>query len=163
MPQSAQNGAQRDLTRERDQEVIPAAKELLQALAARADLAMGSAASLTAEQAAGYYQKVYQEDVVPLLIKHNLKLNAIPYLFSIILQPMQLLNDVVTSSFEMNRNIADAFKYDIADIDDLRVLDLDAALKTGAAALKKRAGEKTEALQTPPKAAKKAKKDKKSK
>jgi hypothetical protein len=92
---------------------------------------MGSRANITPEQAALYYQKVFKEDAVPVFLQHNIKLNAIPYVFSLLMQPAQLLNDIVTSSFEMNRDLADAMKYNITDIDDLRVKDLDEALMAG--------------------------------
>ena len=119
----------RNRTAERDAEIIPVARKLLSRLAAREDLLMGNKGKLTEEQAALYYQKLYQEEVVPLLVENNIKLNAIPYLFSIMMQPISLLNDVTTSSFEMNRDLADAGKWGIKDIDDLRVKDLDEALK----------------------------------
>lgn len=123
--------AERNHTAERDAEVIPVVRKLLKALAEREDLMMGSSGLVSPEKAAEYYREVYQTIVVPLFLEHNIKLNAIPYVFSLILQPFQLLNDVVTSSFEMNRDIADAMKYNITDIDDLRVGDLDTALKAG--------------------------------
>lgn len=148
----------RDLTAERDAEVLPLVRKLLVALASREDLMMGSSSTISADKAAEYYQKVYLEVVVPLLLESNIKLNAIPYVFSVILQPFQLLNDVVTSSFEMNRDLADSFKYGIGDIDDLRVLDLDAALKTGVEEVKKRAVAKSAAEAAPAEApAKKSK------
>lgn len=122
---------ERDLTAERDAEVIPVVKALLKRLAAREDLVLGSRNLVSAEKAALYYQTIYKEDVVPLFLEHNIKMNAIPYVFSLLMQPAQLLNDVVTSSFEMNRDLADAMKYNIADINDLRVKDIDDTLKAG--------------------------------
>lgn len=123
--------APRDRTAERDAEIIPVVRELLKAMADRPDLLMGSSSLITPESAAVYYREVYKEIVVPLFLKHNIKLDAIPYVFSLMMQPAQLLNDIVTSSFEMNRDLADAMKYNIPDIDDLRVQDLDNALKAG--------------------------------
>lgn len=129
--------ADRNYTKERDDAVIPVARKLLTLLAQREDLMMGSSETITPDKAAEYYQKVFAEDFIPLVKEANLKLDELTYLFSIILQPMQLLNDVVTSSFEQNRDIADAFKYGVNDIHDLRVNDLDAALHEGAAAVAK--------------------------
>lgn len=126
----------RNFTAERDTEVIPVALKIIKALGAREDLMMGSHARVQADKAAEYYQKVYLEDIVPIMIEHNLKLNDIQFLFSIILQPFQLLADVTNNSFNMNRDIADAKKYGIDDIDDMRVLDLDKALKESAEAEK---------------------------
>lgn len=119
----------RNLTKERDADVIPVARELFRFLASHEDLMMGSRESTNAEKAAEYFQKIYIEGVIPLFKQHNLRLDAISYVFQLMMQPIQLLNDVTTSSFEMNRDLADAKKYKIADIAELRVNDLDAALK----------------------------------
>ena len=119
-----------DLSAERDEKVLPIARKLLKLLADREDLNMGSRASIkTQEEAAKYYQKVYQDDVVPLLLEHNMKLNDIPYLFSVMLQPIQFTSDITTSSIEMNRDLADAKKYGLKDIQDICVDDIDTALK----------------------------------
>lgn len=118
----------RDLSKERDNRVIPVVRKLLARLAAKKDLPVGLRQE-DAEKAAKYYQELYQKEVVPLFLEAGLKLKDITYVFSLMMQPIQLLNDVTTSSFEMNRDLADAKKYGIADIDDLSVKDLDAALK----------------------------------
>lgn len=127
--QTAEIVPPRDFTAERDTEVIPAAKELLARILLREDLMIGSSQKVNAEKAAEYYQKVYQEDVVPMLLARNLRLADVPYLFSLMLQPIQLLMDVTNGSFNMNRGLADAKKWGVKDIDDLRVVDLDEALK----------------------------------
>lgn len=122
----------RDFTAERDAEVIPVVRKLLHVIGSKTDLPIGArkgATSAEVEAVARYYEKLYQEEVVPIFLEANIKLNAIPYVFSLILTPFQLLNDVTTSSFEMNRDLADAKKYGITDINDLRVNDLDKALK----------------------------------
>lgn len=119
---------QRDYTKERNDEVVPVVRELLKILASREDLPIAVSAE-SEQNAAKYFQELYVSEIVPLLIKSNLKLDAIKYLFSLTMQPIQLLNDVTTSSFEMNRDIADAKKYGLKDIADMRVNDLDAALK----------------------------------
>ena len=118
----------RDFTAERDAEIVPIVRKLLLKLASRSDLKIGSS-NLDEAELALFYQKVYQEDVIPLFLEANIKLNSISYVFSLLLQPFQLLSDVTTSSFEMNRDLADAKKYGITDIDDLRVGYLDKALK----------------------------------
>lgn len=131
MEHKAQAPQERNYTLERDQKVIPIVRELLKRMADRPDLLMGSSQTVVtgAEEFSKYYQKVFAEDLIPLLLKHNPKLKDISYIFSLILQPFQLLNDVVTSSFEMNRDLSDARKYGLSDIDDLDVLGLDKALK----------------------------------
>lgn len=126
----AQAPAERDYTKERDLRVIPVARVLLRRMAARDDLKMGSSVTVISPEAlAVYYRNIFKEDVIPVLLEANLKLKDLTYLFSLMLQPTQLLNDVVTSSFEMNRDLSDARKYGLADIDDLDVRGLDAALR----------------------------------
>lgn len=120
--------APRDFTAERDAEVIPAAKELLVRLAVRKDLMMGSGQNVQAEKAAKYYQDVYVTDVVPLLKRHNIKIKDLKYLFSILLQPIQLIMDVTEASFHMNEDLANAKKWGVKDMADLRIMDLDRAL-----------------------------------
>lgn len=120
---------QRDYTAERDAAVVPVARELIKLVAARADELVMGQVGVSETKAAELAQKMYKEDVIPLVMKHNLRLNELPYLFSIILQPFTFLNDMTTSSMEMNRDLADARLYGIDDIDELRISDLDNALK----------------------------------
>lgn len=149
MAPTAKNEAERDLTLERDQECIPVAMKLIQALAKR-DLSKHMGSTLNQQETALFMNKVYLEDVVPIMLESNIKLNQLPFVFSIILQPFQFLNDVTTSNFENNRDIADGFKYGMPDITEMRVSDLDAALREGVQDVKAKAGAKTEALQAKP-------------
>lgn len=134
-------------TLDRDNEIIPLVRELFSLMAARPDLEMGSSESTNEVKLAECYQKIYNEDLVPLLRKYNVKLESIRYIFSLMLQPFQTLEHVTKLTFDRNRDIADGFKYGIADIKDLRVMDLDTALKTGAAAMLAQAESKPEAKQ----------------
>lgn len=120
---------QRDFTAERDAEVLPCARELLNILASKEDLIMGMGANFNEQKAALYYQDLYVKDIVPLLLKYNLKLNAFTYLFQVVLQPFQLISSLTETSMDMNRDLADAKKYNLKDIADLRLADLDNALK----------------------------------
>ena len=128
-PEATQDEPQRDYTAERDEEIIPAAKELLARLAVRPDLKIGSAKSIGGEDSAyEYYQQVYQEDVVPMLRARNVKLNDITYIFQLMMQAVQLLSDVSTNSIKMNRDIGDSKAWGVKDKDDLRIADLDKML-----------------------------------
>lgn len=160
VPEVPQEVPQRNYTAERDAEVFPAVREILGLLAARTDLAMGTTSTTSESSLAEYYQKVYQEDVVGVLLKYNLKLDDIPFVFSIMMQPIQLLSDITTASFEMNRDLADGFKYGIPDIRDLRIQDLDAALRAGAKDAKDRlhSSAKKQTVDKPKSASKKKRK-----
>lgn len=121
----------RNYTLERDQEIIPVVRKILKALAEREDLMMGSSQTVTTEGQAEYYAQVYKEVIVPLFMEHNIKLNDISAVFQFLMQPAQMLDNVTSASFDANKDIADGFKYGIKDIDDMRVMDLDNALKAG--------------------------------
>jgi len=116
---------ERDYTQERDDRVIPVAKKFIKLLAVRDDLMMGFVQAKEPEKTAKYYQKVFQEDVIPLLMEPNLKISDIPFLFSIILQPFQMVATITESSFKNNRALTDAELYKIDDIDELTVNRLD--------------------------------------
>lgn len=122
---------QQNHTLDRDKDIIPLVKKIIKAFAEMPDLLIGSGESTTEAKLAVYYQKVYIEVMVPLLRESNIKLNAIQYIFSLCMQPFQLLNDVTTSSIEMNRDLADAIKWGFGstkELDDMRVSDLDKVL-----------------------------------
>lgn len=124
---------QRDFTAERDTEIIPAARELLARLAVQSDLKIGSSATIGGvESAAAYYQKFYQEEVVPMLRARNLKLADVPYLFQLMGQAVQLVSDVTTSSLAMNRDIGEAKVWGVKEKDDVRVADLERVLMPSA-------------------------------
>ena len=112
----------------RRDEVVPIARKVLKALADREDLPVG-VTNGTSESAAVWYQDFYVSTIIPILVEHNVKLNNIPYIFQLVMQPVEFMREVTTASFERNRDIADARKYGLKDIDDLRVMDLDVALK----------------------------------
>lgn len=123
------NMEKRNYTKERDDEVIPVAKEVLLALVARKDLVIGSSESITTEQAAVYYRDLAKNVIIPLLIKKDLKVEDINYVFQVMVQPINFIKEMVLTSFEMNRKISDANLYGIKEIQDLRISVLDKKLK----------------------------------
>lgn len=143
-PLSDEMAPERDLSKERDERVIPVAKALLKTLASRDDLMLGSA-GVNKEDLGQYYAKVYQEDVITALFAANLYLTDITYLFSIMQQVIQLISDVTTQSLEMNTELAGAKLWGVDDLDDLRLVDVQKVL-TGSDTLgvDKKAGEGAE-------------------
>lgn len=121
--------SKKNLTRERDEQLIPVARELLLALAAREDLAMGGSETISVEKTAEYYQNKYLDIVIPLLIEKDIKVKDIDYLFQLMLIPINFIKEVTISSFAANRDLSDAQMYGLKDIDDLRISDLDKKLK----------------------------------
>jgi len=120
---------QQNLSKERDKRVIPIARKILLALAARDDLVMGGPESITTEDAALYYQQKYIDIIAPMLIEEDMYLKDIDYLFQLMSQPLNFVKEITISSFAMNRDIADAQMYGVDDIDDLKVSTLDSKLK----------------------------------
>jgi hypothetical protein len=122
---------QRDYTKERDERVIPVARELLQLLASNEKLPMGAEVTTGGQETvAKECTEIYQKTVIPLLLEKNLKLDEISYLFSIMQQGVHLVSEITLSSLEMNKKQSDAIAYEVGDIDDLTIGDIDAMLKS---------------------------------
>jgi len=121
--------SKKNLTKERDDELIPVARKLLLSLAAREDLVMGGSETISVEKAAEYYQNKYLDVIVPLLLEKDIKIKDIDYLFSLMLQPINFIKEVTVTSFDSNRSRSDAQMYGLKDIGDLRISDLDRKLK----------------------------------
>jgi len=119
----------RNFTKERDVELAPIARTLLLALSAREDLMMGSNETVTVEDALKYYQEKVVSVILPVLIKQNVKIEDVPYIFQLMSQPVNFVKDITVNSFAMNRAIADANLYGVKDISELRVNELDNKLK----------------------------------
>ncbi len=118
-----------NLTKKRDEKLIPIARKLLLAIVAREDLVMGGSETISIEKAAKYYQDKYIDIVIPLLLENDIKIIDIDYLFQLMLQPINLIKEITMSSFDSNRKISDAQMYGLKDIDDLKISDLDKYLK----------------------------------
>jgi len=79
-----------NLTKKRDEKLIPIARKLLLAIVAREDLVMGGSETISIEKAAKYYQDKYIDIVIPLLLENDIKIIDIDYLFQLMLQPINL-------------------------------------------------------------------------
>ena len=118
----------KDLTLEREQEMMPIARELLKRMVSNDKLALKSIQTLSNKEYEEY-TAFYQKEVVPFLKEKNPKLNSLDYMFALMLTILNNVKMVVETSFETNKRIADAKKYGLADPDDMRVMDLEKALK----------------------------------
>lgn len=117
-----------DATTQRRNEIAPIALEIIKRIAAREEKFLGF---LTGEEddANDISIAIFSEEIIPLLMEKNIKIVDIPYLFQLVLQPFQLFSQITTNSFEVNRDLAEARFYGLKDVRDLRVMDLDEALK----------------------------------
>lgn len=127
-PLSDEMAPQRDYSAEREARVVPVAKDLLKRIANHPDLVIGSGKKVTEESMALFYKDLYVSDIIPVIFGANLLLNDIPYLFSIMMQAIQLTSDVTTNSIQQSREIANAKKWGVEDTDDLSLQDLQEAL-----------------------------------
>lgn len=118
--QEAFNGA------ESDAEAIAIAKRIFAVLSTHKDLPTGAYDKPTVAE---YYKKLWDEEIKPILA--NAKWGAVSYLFQLLRQPFQVLSDLTVSSLEMNKDLADGLKWG-KPTTDIRVKDLDTALKAGA-------------------------------
>lgn len=121
-----------NLTKMRDEELVPIARKLLLAIAARTDLSMGSGETITTEGATAYYQDIYKNVVIPVLLEADIKIQDIDYLFQLMSQPIHFVKEVTSASMVMNRDAADSLLYGVKDIRQLSIKQLDEALKKNA-------------------------------
>lgn len=118
-----------NLTKERDERIIPAVKELFNTLYIRQDLPFGSAESVTEEEVMDFYQARYADTIVPLLLKYDIRMNELEYFFQLVNQTSHFVKEITTSSIQMNRDICDAMLYGVNDINKLSLKELDAKIK----------------------------------
>lgn len=126
-PMNDELGGGPDLTAIRDQETLPVAREIFRILGEKAqELPMGT--EMDEAAAAVFYQNLYVE-IVPYLIKANIRLDDIHFLMQTVLQPVSLLQSVVVASFENNQDLAHAKLWGVKHLGDLRISHLDAVLR----------------------------------
>lgn len=116
-------------TEQRDEEILPVVREILAILCTRKDLAIGSHKSISEESAAKYYAKLYIEIVIPTLKRHNIRTSDLPFLFSVMMQPVEFLRDITIASMDENRETADSKLWGVDFLNDIRVNKLDDVLQ----------------------------------
>lgn len=127
-PLNDELGGGPNLTAIRDQETLPVAREILRIIGEHSsDVPMGT--EFEEADAVKYYQALYVE-IMPYVIKANLRVDDITFLIQTLLQPLQLLQSTIIASFESNRDIADAKLWGVRDLNDIRVQDLDRVLRS---------------------------------
>lgn len=115
---------QPNLTLMRDEECIPVAKEILRIIASKDDLALGSSESLTEVEAMKYYKALYQSDIAPLLVKHNIKVKDINFIFQVSMQSLQLLMQISTSTVDTRYDQAVAKVMGVEEADEVRISNI---------------------------------------
>lgn len=114
-----------DFAKQRMDECVPVAKKILEIMTSRMEET--PIGDVKDEEKFTYYQKIYPE-IAQLLLDTNVRMRDVSFIFSLAFQPLQMLQDVVTNSFTMNKNEADKSLWG-KDGDEIRVKDVDETLK----------------------------------
>ena len=123
----------KNLTKERDLECVPLAREVLRILGAHSDLAMGSEDSgVTQEQAIEYYNNIFINELGPLFIEKNVKYSHIKYIFALVLEALEFLRLRTEMTLDNHYLNAMAYKWGVKDTRDIRISDIhETLLKAG--------------------------------
>jgi hypothetical protein len=113
-----------DYTTLRDEEVVPVAREIIRRIGSRPDLLLGTGKAVTQAALDEYYSKVYLEDVMPVILEHNLKLVDLAFLQSIMMQAMVEPMTIAAKTLNHARDITDAKLYGVTDMRELRTAAL---------------------------------------
>jgi len=115
---------QPNLTEMRDKECAPIAMELLNILASQKDLKIGSTESVTEQDALVYYRELYEKEIAPVLVRRNVRISDLPFIFQIATQPIQLMQNVVDRTIDMRYDQAVEKLMKVSDIKDVRISDI---------------------------------------
>jgi hypothetical protein len=122
---------QPDLTKQRDSECIPLAKEVLKILAAHDDLRIGSDIKQGSEEDIAFYSKIYAEELAPRLLASDIKLDHVLYVFQLVRQAVDLLQERTQMTISLRSNQADAKLWGVNDVSDVRLSDVQRVLTEG--------------------------------
>lgn len=98
MPVSQVSKPENDLSAKREAEIVPVAIEIFCRIAGRGDLKIGDSVTLDIDTLAAYYQGLYRDEIVPTLLNSNIQLNAIKYLFEMVMVPIDRLQEAFNGS-----------------------------------------------------------------
>jgi hypothetical protein len=117
-----------DLSAQRDFECVPVIRKIMLAIAQSEDLMIGTA-GMEEDALSASYLKLYNEIIVPIFEEANLKISDTKYVFSVAMQPFQLLNDITSNSINHNLDKAEQKLWKVKDTRELRISDVDKVLK----------------------------------
>lgn len=110
-----------DLTLQRDNRTVPIAKEILKIIASKEDLMIGSHDGIKQEDVRAYYGTVYERDIAPLLITHNVRINDIHYIFQLCMMALENVKGMVEHTIPVRMEQADSFLWNVKDMDDVTI------------------------------------------
>lgn len=110
---------ERDLTKERDDNCVPLAIDILQAIGDFRPKFLGSSLVKNDDEAIKYYAGFATGSIVPLFKQYNVKLIDIPYVFQIVLQAISLVRERLEFGIESIQDRADAYLWGVSDVSDV--------------------------------------------
>lgn len=128
MAEGEKSPVQPNLTKMRDDECIPIARELLKRIANRDDLLIGSTETYTEAEALEYYNTLYSEEVAPYLVEKNVRVKDVTFIFQIMAQAVQLLQSRTEMTVDMRYDQAVAKALGADSADDVRIAEIQAQL-----------------------------------
>lgn len=118
---SEKSPVQPNLTKLRDDECIPIAREILKIVGNTEELVIGTSETYSEEVALEFYNKLYEEKIAPLLVEKNIRVKDITFIFQIAQQALQLLDSRVTATIDHNYDQSVAKLMEVTNIDDVRI------------------------------------------
>lgn len=112
---------QPNLTKMRDDECIPIAREILAIIGAEKDIVIGTSETFTEDKAIEYYNKLYESKIAPLLVEKNVRVKDLTFIFQICQQAIQLLESRATMTVDTRYDQAVAKVMGAEHIDDVRI------------------------------------------
>lgn len=116
---------QPDLTKLRDDETVPIAREVIKIIANTENLALGQYVS--DEKRVQCYEPIYHE-IMRLFVDRDVKLKNISYAFQLVQQALQFTSDMMAESVKMHDKQASGILFG-KDADDITINDIERVLK----------------------------------
>lgn len=125
---SEKSPIQPNLTKKRDDECIPVAREIIRILGETKDLPIGTTESFSTESALEFYNQLYAEKIAPLLIEKDVRVKDLTFIFQIAQQAIQLLESRVTMTVDTRYDQAVAKLMGQEHIDEVRISNIQTVL-----------------------------------
>lgn len=115
---------ERDLTKERDDRILPVVQSFFQIIADKKDVVAGNC--FTEEQRVKYYQDVYLK-LIDVFEKNNLRIEEGAYMFRVCMQVIEFAKNITENSVDMNLEKANKILWG-KEFKKLTINDLDKLL-----------------------------------
>lgn len=117
----------KDLSKEREEECMPIAREILKLIGESSESFILGSANM--EDFTAFYQKFVAEKILPLVTAKNIKTAEHTFIMQMVLQPVDFIKNLLAASLEEAENAAVASKFGLKDHRDIRISDIIEAQK----------------------------------